>query len=308
MTTNKFEFANTDEIRNHFQQQYRRRHHPAGRILAGLILIGIGGALFAQKFYGGLPEFLFSWKTALIALGFYIGARRLFYGRKWLIPIFIGGVFLLEDFIPAFSIHNYFWPLFFVFVGMMMVFRPRRKWGHRFAGFNRFGRKRYGPGKYDRYDCAENDRGFTVHASIINDEENNASTANKYNDAEPTPQATSFKDAGEKIHTNVFFGGEKKTIISKNFKGGEITCVFGGAEINLMQADFTGTIEIEINQVFGGTKLLIPSNWKVQSQVSNIMGGFEDKRKESVYTEDPEKVLIIKGENVLAGIEIKSRG
>ena len=75
-----------------------------------------------------------------------------------------------------------------------------------------------------------------------------------------------------------------------------------------MQADFTGTIEIEINQVFGGTKLLIPSNWKVQSQVSNIMGGFEDKRKESVYTEDPEKVLIIKGENVLAGIEIKSRG
>ena len=37
--------------------------------------------------------------------------------------------------------------------------------------------------------------------------------------------------------------------------------MFGGAEINFMQADIQGRVELEVNQVFGGTKLIVPAHW-----------------------------------------------
>jgi predicted membrane protein len=101
------------------------------------------------------------------------------------------------------------------------------------------------------------------------------------------------------------FGGVKKNIISKNFKGGEITCIMGGAEINLSQADIQGRVTLEVTQVLGGTKLIVPSHWDVQPEMVAVLGGVEDKRQlQSNVAED--KVLILKGTSVLGGIEIKS--
>ncbi|MES2781109.1 MAG: DUF5668 domain-containing protein [Bacteroidota bacterium] len=107
------------------------------------------------------------------------------------------------------------------------------------------------------------------------------------------------------IETVSIFGGVQKNIISKNFKGGEITCVMGGAEINLSQADIQGRVVLEVTQVLGGTKLIIPANWDVQPEMVAVLGGIEDKRKmQNVETTD--KVLVIRGTTVLGGIEIKS--
>lgn len=109
----------------------------------------------------------------------------------------------------------------------------------------------------------------------------------------------------DRIDTVSIFGGVKKNILSKNFKGGEITCVMGGAEINLSQADIQGRVVLEVTQVLGGTKLIIPSNWDVQPEMVAVLGGIEDKRK--VQTGDvADKLLIIRGTSVLGGIEIKS--
>ena len=47
------------------------------------------------------------------------------------------------------------------------------------------------------------------------------------------------------------FGENKKQVLSKDFKGGESVCVFGGVEINLTQADINGRIPLELVQVFG---------------------------------------------------------
>jgi hypothetical protein len=101
------------------------------------------------------------------------------------------------------------------------------------------------------------------------------------------------------------FGGIKKTIISKDFKGGEVTCVFGGAEINLMQADINGKVTLEATQVFGGTKLIVPSHWQVQPEMTAVLGGIEDRRPVIKET-DPNKVLIIKGTSIFGGMEIIS--
>jgi hypothetical protein len=72
-----------------------------------------------------------------------------------------------------------------------------------------------------------------------------------------------------------------------------------------MQADFEGRVVLEVTQILGGTKLIIPAHWEVQPEMLAVMGGIEDKRQvHNGIASD--KVLILKGTSVLGGIEIKS--
>ena len=80
----------------------------------------------------------------------------------------------------------------------------------------------------------------------------------------------------------------------------------GGSEINLTQADFNGTIRIDTTNIFGGTKLFVPANWDVQSEVVAIFGGVDDKRHLNGHAIDPKKVLIIEGTCLFGGIDIRS--
>jgi predicted membrane protein len=103
------------------------------------------------------------------------------------------------------------------------------------------------------------------------------------------------------------FGGIKKTILSKDFKGGEVVCVFSGAEINLSQAEIKGHVVLEIVNVFGGATLIVPANWEIRSsEMVAILGAIEDKRIQQVNAPNGVDVLIIKGTSIFGGIEIKS--
>ncbi|WP_372751423.1 LiaI-LiaF-like domain-containing protein [Labilibaculum sp.] len=106
---------------------------------------------------------------------------------------------------------------------------------------------------------------------------------------------------------NIFGGGEK-VINNKNFKGGKITCVFGGTELNLTNAELAEGINvIDVFTMFGGCVLVVPSDWDVQVEVSAILGGVSDKRMVTKnYIVEPKKELIIKGIVALGGCEIKS--
>ncbi len=94
-------------------------------------------------------------------------------------------------------------------------------------------------------------------------------------------------------------------IVSKEFKGGEINTVFGGNDIDFSQADFSGTAALEINVVFGGVKLIVPSHWKIQSDVTAAFGSVEDKRRDIGQAAE-NKTLVLKGSVAFGGIEIKS--
>lgn len=123
---------------------------------------------------------------------------------------------------------------------------------------------------------------------------------------EQSPDYNTAYTTGEDVLDSVaVFGGVKKIVLSKNFRGGEVVCVFGGAEINLSQADFTDPIRLEIVAVFGGAKLIVPANWEIRSEVTAILGGIDDKR-ESVTTQNPEKILVLEGTAICGGIEISS--
>ena len=79
----------------------------------------------------------------------------------------------------------------------------------------------------------------------------------------------------------------------------------GGAEINLSQADIQGTAALDITQIMGGTKIIVPSNWEIRSQLTSVFGNIEDKRQ-NIGVTDPQKVLIIDGTSVFGGIEIRN--
>jgi predicted membrane protein len=108
-------------------------------------------------------------------------------------------------------------------------------------------------------------------------------------------------------YVNVFSGGERQ-VVSQNFKGGKISAVFGGIELDLTKARLAqGISELEIACIFGGATIIVPDDWHVTIEVTPVLGGFSDSRKlipgRSV---DPSKHLIIKGAVILGGGEVKS--
>jgi predicted membrane protein len=108
-------------------------------------------------------------------------------------------------------------------------------------------------------------------------------------------------------YVNVFSGGERQ-IVSQNFRGGKVSAVFGGIELDLTKAKLAiGVSELEIACVFGGATIIVPDDWFVTIKVTPILGGFSDMRKLSPgRTVDPAKHLLIKGAVVFGGGEVKS--
>jgi hypothetical protein len=95
-------------------------------------------------------------------------------------------------------------------------------------------------------------------------------------------------------------------VVSKNLKGGKVTAIFGGADINMLQADFQGVIELDATCIFGGLELIVPSNWNVKVDITTVLGGVEDKRPVELIGDNPDKVLLLKGTCIFGGVEIKS--
>ena len=72
-------------------------------------------------------------------------------------------------------------------------------------------------------------------------------------------------------------------------------------------AEIQQPITIDVTQVFGGTKLIVPANWHIKSELVAIAGGVEDKRHQaSPEDESPNKTLILRGTCIFGGIDIKS--
>ncbi len=101
------------------------------------------------------------------------------------------------------------------------------------------------------------------------------------------------------------FGGHDRIITSRSFRGGSIISVFGGGKYDLRNAQLSsGNNVLEMTNVFGGGKLILPSDWDVKVEVVAIFGGFSDKRMISAVS--PDKRLIIKGISMFGGGEIVS--
>lgn len=110
------------------------------------------------------------------------------------------------------------------------------------------------------------------------------------------------------VEDTAIFGGGNTLFTSSNFRGGKITAIFGGSDLNMLNAvpSAEGCV-IDVFVMFGGSNLIIPDEWMVKSEVVSIFGGFSDKRlmPSKINTE---KLVVIKGFVLFGGVELKSYG
>ncbi len=118
---------------------------------------------------------------------------------------------------------------------------------------------------------------------------------------------SSTTDNRDILDETAIFGGRNMSLVSEQFKGGKITSIFGGSKINLLYCKPVDGCVIDVATIFGGTKIIVPENWNVKTEVVSIFGGFEDKRGNSVISRvDQSKVVVIKGVAIFGGGEITS--
>ncbi len=104
------------------------------------------------------------------------------------------------------------------------------------------------------------------------------------------------------VHT-IFGSSDKK--VKDAFSGGKIVCVFGGANLNLLEARAAEKeMVVDIDCVFGGVQIAIPRNWKVESNGSPIFGGYEENVSQE--TEESSPVLVINHDVIFGGVEINN--
>ncbi len=104
------------------------------------------------------------------------------------------------------------------------------------------------------------------------------------------------------------FSGGKTVIESDEFVGGEVVCVFGGADIVFHENTvIRDSASLEVSCIFGGCNIYVPQDWTVKTAISNIFAGVEDQRYKNgrAAGTDPSKVLHIKGGLIFSGLEIK---
>jgi predicted membrane protein len=103
--------------------------------------------------------------------------------------------------------------------------------------------------------------------------------------------------------TNIL-GGGKLRVTSSPLKGGKVTSIMGGSEINLSKTVIQGEAVIDVFSLMGGAEIRTPENWNVINEVTSIMGGFEDSR--SIQPSEDAPTLRIKGLTIMGGVELKS--
>jgi predicted membrane protein len=254
------------------QEQFSSKHKKINeRIFIGLIVIVVGVLILLRNLNFPFPDFLFKWPMILILIGVITGIRDRFKTNSWWILIGLGTFFLLRNVIfPDYNLRTFFWPAILIAVGLSFVL-----------------------GK---------------HGGMIRRRGNFLSMGNEEKDDVQTPltnKGDAASSAEEVIDTAAVFGSVKKKVYSKNLRGGEVVNVFGGSEIDLTNADFTGEIKLEVVNIFGGTTLIVPPHWQIKSETAAVFGGIEDKRPQTAGVAT-DKVLVLDGFVMMGGIDIKS--
>jgi hypothetical protein len=256
--------------------------HPGWRsnhgLIPGAIIIGIGVLFLLNNLHIVFIRDLWRfWPVALIAAGLVklvdstYGGGRLFGGILLAVgAIFLGGNLGFYD-----VTMRELWPLFLIGAGLIML--GNRVWGPDWHGSRRFGGwPGPTPGPWDKGP----DKGREAEADA----------------------------SGSILNEAAIFGGGKRKVTSQDFKGGELTAIFGGFEIDLRNAGMAGdSAVLEVNAIFGGAEIRIPDTWTAVVQGMGIFGGYGDDTRAPNPAANPQiKRLFVKGTAVFGGVSVKN--
>ena len=102
---------------------------------------------------------------------------------------------------------------------------------------------------------------------------------------------------------SVFSGLNFKTD-SPSFEGGRIGAVFGGAEVDLRQANLAPGAALDVFTAFGGVEISVPRGWRVDINGFPIFGGFDNATSNEGLAGDAPH-LEIDATVLFGGLEVK---
>jgi predicted membrane protein len=113
-------------------------------------------------------------------------------------------------------------------------------------------------------------------------------------------------DGHSTINGIAIMSGFHRSSNSQGFRGGELTTILGGCEVDLRQASIRENEEavIDIFAIWGGIEIRVPEDWSVTLKAFPFMGGIEDKTHSP--KDDVKKRLLVKGIVIMGGAEINN--
>src|SRR5262245_13211580 len=107
-------------------------------------------------------------------------------------------------------------------------------------------------------------------------------------------------------------GGSRRASSDKPFRGGEMTAIMGGCQLDLRQATLAVGEDAVINilSVMGGHEIYVPPDWTVDTHVVPLLGGVQDKRlplarPPTASNESPGR-LVLRGIVIMGGLVLRS--
>lgn len=112
--------------------------------------------------------------------------------------------------------------------------------------------------------------------------------------------------ARDHISAMAFMGGYGPKCTSQQFRGGDVSVLMGGIEMDLRQSSMSPQrpAVLDVFVMWGGVEVRVPDDWVVELRGTPILAGFEDKTRP--IPGPIEKRLIVRGVAIMGGIEIKN--
>jgi hypothetical protein len=112
-------------------------------------------------------------------------------------------------------------------------------------------------------------------------------------------------DQASTLRTFAFLSGHKVRSQSEDFRGGEISAVAGGGDIDLRQVRTSQPrIELDLLVWWGGFDILVPRDWRIVPEATVLMGGLVDSTRPAEG--EPRTTLVLRGLIIMGGVEVKN--
>ena len=112
--------------------------------------------------------------------------------------------------------------------------------------------------------------------------------------------------AGDSVNMlGVFYGAEQ--IVRGPFRRGQITCVFGGAKLDLRHAHPAASpVVVDATCLFGGAEILIPATRDVRNEVMGLFGGSSHTPTSTAAPVESGPRIVVQGVAMFGGVDIRS--
>lgn len=105
------------------------------------------------------------------------------------------------------------------------------------------------------------------------------------------------------VNSTVMWWGSERRTRSQKFRGGSLTALMGGIELDLRAADIVDRAEIAVFVMWAGVEIKVPPTWRVHVSGLPLLGGWEDKTTPPLDPNAPQ--LLVHVTAVMGGVEIK---